>query len=387
MELITRLIQDGALQKAVFSVPPPGNDEIARVDIRPVVLEGTYRYQAEERRGAAVTHKNLNPAECAAYMELAAAVFKNAVLFTPDCDYYILKSKKGKVTVLRKPPSIAAPAGDGRAVTPEEHDRQRNYFFPDGQHEPFLSALGIMDTLGRVKPSKQKKFVQINRFVELMTNVLDVYAMDEPLEIVDYGCGKAYLTFAMEAFFRRVGRPARVTGVDLKSAVLDDCSAIAARLGLSERIEFVGGSILEARLPRTPNLVVALHACDTATDDAIVKAASAGAKALLLAPCCQHELQYRLENAPLEPVLRFGVQRDKLATLVTDTLRALMLESMGYAVDMPEFTSAEHTAKNVMIRAKAGGRRKRQAIDETQALMNAFGLGETYLLNAIAKIV
>jgi SAM-dependent methyltransferase len=380
MDLIPKLIQDGALQKAVFSVPSAGDSGISRVDIRPVVLENSYRYQAEERRGTQVTHKNLNPAECVSYMELAASVFKNAVLFTPDCDYYIMKSRKGKVNVLRKPASNIGP------VEPEAHDRSKNYFFPDGKHEPFLAALDIMDTQGRVKPSRQKKFVQINRFIELMTNVLDVYGMDEPLEIVDYGCGKAYLTFAMEAFFRRVGREARITGVDLKSSVLDECAGVASRLGLGERISFIAGSIMDTRLPRTPNFVVALHACDTATDDAIVKAAAAGAKALLLAPCCQHELQYRLESAPLEPVLRYGVQRDKLATLVTDTLRSLMLESMGYAVDMPEFTGAEHTAKNVMIRAKAGGRRKQQAIEETQALMGAFGLGETYLLNAMAKM-
>ena len=380
MDLIARLVQDGTLQKAVFSVPPPGNDDIARVDIRPVMLEGAYRYQAEERRGALVTHKNLNPAECAAYMELAAQVFKNAVLFTPDCDYYILKSKKGKVSVLRKPPSYTGSA------EPEPHDRAKAHFFPDGQAEPFLCALGLMDTQGRVKPSWQKKFVQINRFIELMTNVLDVYEMDEPLEIVDYGCGKAYLTFAMDAFFHRLGREVHITGVDLKSSVLDECAGVASRLGAGGRVSFLTGSILEARLPRKPNLVVALHACDTATDDAIVQAASAGAKALLLAPCCQHELQYRLESAPLEPVLRHGVQRDKLATLVTDTLRALMLESMGYAVDVPEFTAAEHTAKNVMLRAKSGGRRKQQAIEEMHALMGLFGLRETYLLHSIANL-
>ena len=384
MDLISRLIQDGTLQKAVFSVPS-GQSEITRVDLRPILLKGEYRYQAEERHGTKVSHKNLNPAECVAYLELSVQVFKNGVLFTPDCDYYILKNKKGKVNVLRKPPSNPAPEGDG-PVEPEPHDRVKQYFFPDRQHEAFLSALGIMDTQGRVKPSCQKKFVQINRFIELMTNVLDVYDMDEPLEIADFGCGKGYLTFAMEAFFRRLGREARITGVDLKGPVLEDCSRLAARLGVADRLQFISGSILEARLPQKPNLVVALHACDTATDDAIVRAASAGAKALLLAPCCQHELQYRLSNQALEPVLRFGVQRDKLATLVTDSLRALMLESMGYEVDVPEFTSVEHTAKNVMIRAKAGGRRRQLAIGEMQALMEAFGLRETYLLDQIAKM-
>lgn len=380
MELLARLIQEGALQKAVFSVPLSEQNEITRVDVRPIVLEGFYRYQAEERRGAMVSHKNLNPAECAAYLELSVKVFKNAVLFTPDCDYYILRSKKGKVTVLRKPPTCTDPVGA------EPHDRAKNYFFPDGQHEAFLSALGIMDIQGRVKPSWQSKFVQINRFVELMTNVLDVFEMDEPLEIVDFGCGKAYLTFAMEAFFRRVGREAFITGVDLKTPVLEECRQIAARLGVGDRLNFIDGSITQARLPRKPNMVVALHACDTATDDAIIRAASAGAKALLLAPCCQHELQYKLQSQPLMPITRFGVQRDKLATLVTDSLRALMLESMGYEVELLEFTPAEHTSKNVMLRAKAGGRRAQQAVDEMQALMSAFGLRETYLLQNIVKM-
>lgn len=379
MDLIARLVQEGTLQKAVFSAPPD-QSEITRVDIRPVILEGLYRYQAEERRGTAVSHKNLNPAECVAYMELSAKVFKNAVLFTPDHDYYILRSKKGKVTVLKKPPTCTDSTGA------EPHDRVKNYFFPDGQHEAFLSALGIMDLQGRVKPSWQKKFVQINRFIELMTNVLDVFDVDEPLEIADFGCGKAYLTFAMEAFFRRIGRDVYITGIDVKAPVLDECRAIATRLGVSDRLGFVSGSILEARLPRQPNLIVALHACDTATDDAIIRAASAGAKALLLAPCCQHELQYKLESDALEPLTRYGVQRDKLATLVTDSLRALMLESMGYEVEVLEFTPAEHTSKNVMIRAKAGGHRSDKAVDEMQGLMNAFQLRETYLLQKIANL-
>lgn len=367
------------LQKAVFSAPD-GQNEISRVDLRPLLIGSAYRYQAEERRGTQVSHKNLTPAEAASYMELSLLTFRNAVLFTPDCDYHIIKSKKGKVSVLRKPPSNPEP------VEARAHDREKNYFFPDGVHEEFLSALGITDARGHVHPTRRNKFVQINRFIELLTNVLDVFDIDETLNIADFGCGKAYLTFAMEAFFRRVGREARITGVDVKGPVLDECAKIAARLGVGGRLGFISGTIQNAALPNKPNLIVALHACDTATDDAIVRAAATGAKALLLAPCCQHELQHSLQNAALEPLLRYGVQRDKLATLVTDTLRALVLESMGYQVEVLEFTPAEHTAKNVMIRAKAGGTRKQRAIDEIAALMKHFDLEGFYLLNSIAKI-
>ena len=378
-DLLRAIVLDAPLlQKAVLSGPSSKNDKISRIDIRPILLSDELFYQAEERRGTQVLHKNLTPAELAVYLEKSMVVFKNGALLTPERDYYIIRSKKGKLTIIKKPPSMPQP------VTPMPHNRARAYTFVDGDPEPFLVQLGIMEAAGRVKPAWARKFVQINRFVELMSDTLATFGPEETIEAVDFGCGKAYLTFAIQAALERQGLYARVCGVDLKQEVLAECTEISGLLGLVRTVTFSVGTIDSAPLPFTPNMVVALHACDTATDDAIIRAVAMDTKVLLLAPCCQHEMHKILENKTLDPILRYGVQRDKLATLVTDTLRVLALEAVGYKVDMLEFTPAEHTAKNVMIRAVAGGKREAAAKAELKALLKEFGITESYLLKGLA---
>jgi hypothetical protein len=331
------LLEEG-LARAVLS-KPRRQSPYSKVTVRPVLVDEELRYQFEYRQGEKATHANLLPLE--AETELAALIdrdFRQALLQTPAHDYQVLDGAK----VLRRPPT-AKPSG-------LRHDRRKRRLLEEGKPVPFLAELGVMTTDGKVRAQRYDKFRQVNRFLELVDDVLP----RRPLRIVDFGSGKSYLTFALYHLLAvERGIDVEVVGLDLKKDVIERCRALARRLGY-ERLRFEVGDI--ALFDGAPaDVVVSLHACDTATDAALDRAVRWGAEVILAVPCCQHELYDQVRSAPLSPLLSHGILRERFAALATDAARAQLLEAVGYDAQVIEFVDLEHTAKNLLIRAVRRG--------------------------------
>jgi SAM-dependent methyltransferase len=245
------------------------------------------------------------------------------------------------------------------------HDKAKQRLLPED--DPVLRALGISDAHGRIKPTRQAKYRQVEEFLRLLDAAIgDALAKgqlrtpteDDPLRVVDLGCGNAYLTFAAHRYLGSVrGLPVRVTGVDVKQQSADHNAAVAAELGIDA--DFVVGTIGDAVLPEAPDVVLALHACDTATDDALARAISWGASLVLAAPCCHHDVASQLRRAPTPApyamLTRHGILRERFADTLTDALRAAILRQQGYRVDVVEFVESEHTPRNTLLRATRTG--------------------------------
>ncbi len=266
---------------------------------------------------------------------------------------------------------------------------------------PFLVALGVMTASGKVVSAKYDKFRQINRFLEFVDDIIpDVQrlkafeepgALKTPLRILDFGSGKSYLTFAVHYYLTRVKNiPCLIRGVDLKKEVIENCSALAEKLGLSD-IEFLCGDISEYSEKENPDVIITLHACDTATDYALDYAVRKKAKAILSVPCCQHEINLQLEKGwrkagtLFEPILKYGILRERFSALVTDAVRAELLEAAGYKTQILEFIDMEHTPKNLLIRAvkKAGGQKVSGGLEDARGIGDNSGAPYNVFINAL----
>jgi len=269
--------------------------------------------------------------------------FKQIQLFTTTSDYHILVNKKGETHIKTLPPSKAAP-------TSIAHNRQKKYLLDTSSSVSFLKALGLMDNDGQIKPSKYDKYKQINRYLEIVSDTLDVLPQ-APLHIVDFGCGKSYLTFALYHYLNTIlGRQVEVIGLDLKQDVIAFCNELATKLDY-RGLKFQVGDIGNYTTNQPIDMVVSLHACNTATDSALAQAVTWGTKVILAVPCCHHEAYPQINHPLLEPVLKHGILKERIAALVTDGLRASLLEALGYKVTVMEFIDMEHTPKNILIKA------------------------------------
>ena len=250
------------------------------------------------------------------------------------------------------------------------HNKTKNYIIPDGIPCDFLIELGVMGQDGKVFPRAYSKFRQINRYLEIVDDVFEYLPSGRTLRIIDFGCGKAYLTFALYHYLKKIkDRDVEIIGLDLKEDVIEFCSGVAARLGYDE-LKFLMGDIADYTNDRA-DMVVTLHACDTATDYAFINAVKWGTKVILSVPCCQHELFGQIKNDLHQPILKYGILKDRLTEYLTDGLRGLKLESCGYDVAMIEFTGLEHTARNIMIKAVKAGSDSPEAVDRLGAQANA----------------
>ncbi len=331
-----------------------------RTMIRPVSLKGTLHYQFEYHEQSKVTHDNLLPQEAARRAaELLEQSYRQALFKTSEADVQLLLSKKGKAALLRKPATTSA------KQLPLEHNRKKRYVLEEGTPVRFLIELGIMTSDGKVHAKKQDKFRQINRFLEIVSDVLPHLPTDRQLTIVDFGCGKSYLTFALYHLLVHIHQlDIRIVGLDLKADVISLCSSLAERLGYSG-LEFKHGDIAEYEGHAQVDMVVTLHACDTATDAALIKAVHWDASVILSVPCCQHELYGQIESETMTPLLSHGLLKERFAALATDALRTQLLEVVGYKTQVLEFIDPEHTPKNLMIRAfKSPGADRRSKWEE-----------------------
>jgi len=344
------VFDDGQLVRMIFSNKRKKLLEYNKVTIRPVKISGALQYQVEYTFEKKVTHENLDPAaifdKC---MALVTDDFKQVNIFTTTEDIQILASKPTKPEKARITRKAAT-----RGLPALEHNKTKQYVIPDGVPCDFLIHLGVMDESGKVIHRHYSKFRQINRYLEIVEDVFPYLPSDKQLKIIDFGCGKAYLTFALYYYLRVMkGRDVKIIGLDLKKDVIAFCSKVAADLGYGG-LEFLMGDIADYTNDHA-DMVVTLHACDTATDYALINAVSWNTQVILSVPCCQHELFSQINNDIHQPMLKYGILKDRLTEYLTDGLRGLKLEARGYDVAMIEFTSLEHTARNIMIKAVKSG--------------------------------
>ncbi|NBC69856.1 methyltransferase [Paenibacillus sacheonensis] len=348
-------VSEGRLKGATFSqLRRKDGDVPSKTVIRPVELRGALHYQFQYYRDNKVTHENVPREQAADRMtEWLASNYRQALIRTDDADVQVLFSKKGKAAVLSKPAAQSA-AGKNETLA---HNRQKQRVVQEGEAAPFLVELGIMTKDGQVAAKKQDKFRQINRFLEMVADVLPHLPADREITIVDFGCGKSYLTFALYHLLAvQQGRRISVVGLDLKADVIAFCSELAKKLGY-DNLRFQVGDIADYKDQSRVDMVVTLHACDTATDAALVKAIEWGASVILSVPCCQHELFKQITNETMKPLLSHGLLKERFSALATDAIRAQLLEVLGYRTQLLEFIDPEHTPKNMLIRAvrTAGG--------------------------------
>ena len=359
-ELIEKIIEEKSLIRLVLGNKRKKTLPYQKVIIRPFSSGEELLYQVEYVYPKKVMHENLTADEFSDLVsELINTSFKQANFFTVSADYQILAAKADKPRIIEQSPTMK-PQG-------LEHNHVKQYIIPDGKPCDFLIRLGVMNDSGQVLKKHYRKFRQINRFLEIVGDVMGEFSDKKKLKIIDFGCGKAYLTFALYYYLKKqLGIDVDITGLDLKADVINFCNDIADSLGY-EGLKFEIGDIAEYE-DTYADMVVTLHACDTATDFALINAKRWNASVILSVPCCQHELFRQLKNELHEPMLKQGILRERFCAILTDTIRQLKLQEWGYDVSMIEFTSLEHTAKNIMIRAVNLHRPDSKAVSQIKAL-------------------
>jgi len=353
-----------SLHKLVISKSRDKAGELRKVEAAP------YRdgYQFVRYQGTQVFHRNVSSKEeavqvCCEYMQTH---FMQANAWDGEREYILMVSKGGKVSFVRKANKAPAPAARSA------HDRKKNYILGEGTAIQPLVDMGVLTVEGRVVRSKYDKFKQINRFLELID---DIVKDEKELRVIDFGCGKSCLTFVMYHYFTQIRKiEAHITGLDLKADVIDHCSMCAKKYGY-DRLRFEVGDIAGYRPAGRVDMVVSLHACDTATDYALFNAVKWGAKYIFAVPCCQHELNAQMSSEALSLFTRYGIVQERFAALATDAVRANLLEHHGYRTQLLEFVDLAHTPKNLLIRAVRTGKRAGEsspAIEEVLAVMREF---------------
>jgi SAM-dependent methyltransferase len=324
-----------------------------RIDVKPALIKGEVKYQVMQSDGRAMTTKNYSPSEFLA-LNLLDSGFANILLEQRDGSISVRITKKGEALIHRTYDTFEADLS---------HDRSKARLLDAG--DPFLIEVGISDNSGKVKVGKNDKYLQVEEFLRLLapslTSAISAGHIakptpEKPLSIVDLGCGHAYLTFAAHQYLIKQGIPVKVIGIDVRESARLRNNQIAEKLGISESITFLAEEISQTSL-KSADVAIALHACDTATDDAITWAVNSDVKLALIAPCCHHDIQAQMVDAP-EPwqiVTRNGIMKERLGDLITDALRMQVMKLMGYRVEAIEFIGGEHTPRNLMIRAVKTG--------------------------------
>lgn len=363
-ELLKRVLTS-LLVDMVISGARGGGDFI-KIKVRPVMIRDSLYFQVSRYTDKQVFHENMTAED--ALETLSGWIlhdFRQAQIRMQDEMVTVLVSKKGKATVKSKKAACIETQN-------LEHNRKKRYIIEEGTAVPFMIDLGVMTESGKIIRTRYDKYRQINRFLEFIEDILPELPTDRTVHIIDFGCGKSYLTFAMYYYLKVLKHyDIRITGLDLKQKVIEDCQALADRYGY-DGLQFLCGDIADYNGTDEVDMVVTLHACDTATDYALAKAVGWNAKVILSVPCCQHELNRQIENKALSPILDYGLLKERMAALVTDGLRAKYLEREGYETQILEFIDMEHTPKNILIRAvqrkqRNGNSKETKAGDEIRS--------------------
>lgn len=375
MEQLRKLLYESInenLYQIVLS-NPKNKEKASKVKVRPVMLKEELWFQETLYKGTQVFHENLKSEALAdRLLEYLREDFKQGEISTKYEQAVILISKKGKITIKVKKKKEQEEALN----TVQSHNRTKQYILKEGNPVDFLVGLGVQTPEGKVVKAKYDKFRQINRYLEFVEDVLKYLPTDRPIRIVDFGCGKSYLTFALYYYLHELeGKQVQITGLDLKESVIDHCNELAQKYGYTG-LTFEKGNISTYAGETQADMVVSLHACDTATDFALEKAVSWNASVILAVPCCQHEINSQIDYLPLAPILKYGIIKERMSALLTDAIRANLLEEKGYDTQILEFIDMEHTPKNLLIRAvkrpsvSTGGKAEKAELSHLMADMH-----------------
>lgn len=382
---LEEIVSQGRLLQATFSNPRRKDGDIARkLTVRPIKLKNGTSYQFERRIENKVFHENVAPDSVTKKLVSVMELYRQALIKTPEADVQVLADKKGALSLL-----TGAPTAKDASV--QTHNRSKAYVIPEGEPVPFLIRLGVMTPEGKVVKAKYDKFRQINRFLEMVSDVIGDLPRGKELTVVDFGCGKSYLTFALYHLLAvKEKLPVRIIGLDLKTDVIETCSRLASDLEWNN-LKFSVGDISDYEGQSDIDMVVTLHACDTATDAALLKAIGWNASVILSVPCCQHELFHQLSQPILKPLLKHGILKERFAALVTDAVRANLLEAAGYRTQLLEFIDMEHTPKNILIRAvkgrKAGNEEALREYETFRVFLGIFPFMEKGLSECMSKVL
>ncbi len=356
--------------KISVSSPFDKNEEFPKISIRPITIKNERVFQAERFKNNQVFHLNVAENDAKKYFSDAFAKYRQICVFYSGetVTYYINNAKKAKKTSVKNnlKPSV------------ETNDRKKEYILNEGDKIPALVDLGIFTTDFRIVKSKYDKFKQINRFVEIIDDELKNYGEDT-ITVLDFGCGKSYLTFIVYHYLAVIKNlSVKIIGYDLKTDVVADCNKIAKKYGY-DNLNFVVADVKKDVLyDEKIDMVISLHACDTATDYAINYAINKKVKYLFSVPCCQHEINLSIKKGgDMDVLLNYGIIKERVSALLTDSIRALILEDKGYSVDVLEFVDLAHSPKNLMLRAVQTKKVTDKNYAKIKELINTYGFTQT----------
>lgn len=369
-QLLDICISDKLIDMVISGQKNKSEDKAVKVRIRPVILKNEIEYQVSEFVGRKVLHSNHSAADVKKkIIDYMTEDFKQAQINMTDAAATILSSKSKTLTCKYKK------AGQLKAQRDLSHNRTKKYIIQEGKPVAFMIDLGVMGQDGKIIRTRYDKFRQINRFLEYIEDILPKLDKERELTIIDFGCGKSYLTFAMYYYLKELkGYNIRIIGLDLKADVIEHCNELRTRYGY-DKLDFYVGDIATYKDVDKVDMVVTLHACDTATDYALAKAVKwGGAEVILSVPCCQHEANRTIKSDILSPVMDYGILKERMAAIVTDAARAKLLTANGYDTQILEFIDMEHTPKNLLIRAVKSSKEDISAREKTKDMLEALNL-------------
>lgn len=368
-QLLDICISDKLIDMVISGQKNKSEDKAVKVRIRPVILKNEIEYQVSEFVGRKVLHSNHSADDVKKkIINYMTEDFKQAQINMTDAAATILSSKSKTLTCKYKK------AGQLKVQRDLSHNRTKKYIIQEGKPVAFMIDLGVMGQDGKIIRTRYDKFRQINRFLEYIEDILPKLDKERELTIIDFGCGKSYLTFAMYYYLKELkGYNIRIIGLDLKADVIEHCNELRTRYGY-DKLDFYVGDIATYKDVDKVDMVVTLHACDIATDYALAKAVKWGAEVILSVPCCQHEANRTIKSDILSPVMDYGILKERMAAIVTDAARAKLLTANGYDTQILEFIDMEHTPKNLLIRAVKGGKEDISAREKTKDMLEALNL-------------
>ena len=368
-QLLDICISDKLIDMVISGQKNKSEDKAVKVRIRPVILKNEIEYQVSEFVGRKVLHSNHGAADVKKkIIDYMTEDFKQAQINMTDAAATILSSKSKTLTCKYKK------AGQLKVQRDLSHNRTKKYIIQEGKPVAFMIDLGVMGQDGKIIRTRYDKFRQINRFLEYIEDILPKLDKERELTIIDFGCGKSYLTFAMYYYLKELkGYNIRIIGLDLKADVIEHCNELRTRYGY-DKLDFYVGDIATYKDVDKVDMVVTLHACDTATDYSLAKAVKWGAEVILSVPCCQHEANRTIKSDILSPVMDYGILKERMAAIVTDAARAKLLTANGYDTQILEFIDMEHTPKNLLIRAVKSSKEDISAREKTKDMLEALNL-------------
>ena len=370
-ELLEQCIQKNLIDLTISGLKKKNEELPVKIKVRPVAMKDKIEYQVSEFIGRKVFHKNYKKDELKKKItDWMQEDYKQAQFTMTDATAQILSGKHSQTVKYKKCKEV-------RVQRDLSHNRTKRYILPEGTPVGFLIDLGVMTKEGKIVRQKYDKYRQINRFLEFVEDILPQLSKEREQTIIDFGCGKSYLTFAMYYYLKELkGYDIRIIGLDLKEDVIAHCNELKDKYGYG-KLSFLVGDIASYTDVDAVDMVVTLPACDTATDYALAKAVQWGAKVILSVPCCQHEANRMMENELLQPVLQYGILKERMAAIMTDAVRANLLTAKGYDTQILEFIDMEHTPKNLLIRAVYTGKDSENAAEALKNMEEALHLNLT----------